>query len=623
MLLVTTRFPTDSRGCSDAPARARTPVGIVDAAVPSTAPFGWAARNGLSNPVLPGNRRHNVKFADTPRRASPGPLAATQPPSTSARVAPDAIFVAIIALATTSLYIRGLGFYSDDWAFWAAAEARSEGGLVTAMLDVGMRTRPVQAVYTATLYGLFGLNPVGYHVVNASVLAAISSLLYLWLRRIGVSRLVAIAIPIVYVSLPHFSTARFWIAAFQANAAVLFLAGCFYADARWIQEPRSRRWSWKMLAVGAVVISALAYEMTAALLVLSPFLAWFATKYLRPTQGRVSGTEFLAGAALNALALVAAVAFKASTTARTGTLEHLHWWLPYAAREAVSVHFGTYGIGLPMTVLQALRYHFDGAALLLSLLVGAAAAAYLHRAQRESGPGLPPRRTWAWLAAVGLGLFAAGYAAVLMTMEIGFHATGINNRTAGAAAVGTAVTLVAVSGWLCTWLPSDRARRLGTIMAFALITAAGTLVTNVIASHWRTATGEQERVIRSLLGALPAPSSGATILLDGFCPYAGPGVVFETKWDVSGMLRLYYGDNSLQGDVLSRSSRATEEGLRTILYDDVINVYPYGDKLFVVRPLQALVTTLSSRAAAEAYMEASAASRDCPEGVAGSGVRIF
>jgi hypothetical protein len=521
------------------------------------------------------------------------------------------------------LYIWGLGFYSDDWAFWAAAEARPERGLVTAMLDVGMRTRPVQAVYMATLYGLFGLSPIGYHIVNALVLAAIASLLYLWLRKVGVSRLLAIAIPLVYVSLPHFSTARFWIAAFQANAAVLFLVGCFYADARWIQEPRRRRWSWKLVAVGAVVLSALAYEMTAALLVLSPLLAWFATKYLRPDQRLVAGKEFLSGAALNALALVAAVAFKASTTARTGTLEHLHWWLPYAGREAISVHFGTYGIGLPLIVLQALRDHFDGAALLLSFLVGAATATYLHRAQLESGSGLLPRRTWALFAAVGVGLFAAGYAAVLLTTEIGFHATGTNNRTAGAAAVGTAVTFVAVSGWLCTWLPSDRARRIGTAVAFALVVGAGTLVTNVIASHWRAASGEQERVISSLLDALPAPSSGATILLDGFCPYVGPGIVFETNWDVSGMLRLYYRDDSLRGDVLTRSSQATEQGLRTILYDDVINIYPYDDELYVVRPLQALLTTLSSRTAAEAYLEASAAGRDCPEGAAGFGVPIF
>src|SRR4030095_11090327 len=98
-----------------------------------------------------------------------------------------------VVLASVVTYVTRLGFYSDDWAFLAVmthADDRSIAGLMDALYDfnVTLRMRPTQMAYQAVLYSVFRLDPFGYHVVNALVLAAMISLLYLVLREIRVPR---------------------------------------------------------------------------------------------------------------------------------------------------------------------------------------------------------------------------------------------------------------------------------------------------------------------------------------------------------------------------------------------------------------------------------------------------
>jgi hypothetical protein len=128
-----------------------------------------------------------------------------------------------------------------------------------------------------------------------------------------------------------------------------------------------------------------------------------------------------------------------------------------------------------------------------------------------------------------------------------------------------------------------------------------------------------------VLERFPTLPAGSTLLLDGLCPFAGPAPVFATGWDTTGMLRLTYGDRTLNGDVVKPNTEATPEGVRTLLFDDVINVYPYGDDLIVLHLGTGESTRLTSRDVARAYLEdASAATRvPCPPYTDGDGAPIF
>jgi hypothetical protein len=293
-------------------------------------------------------------------------------------------------------------------------------------------------------------------------------------------------------------------------------------------------------------------------------------------------------------------------------------------REAVPVHFGELGLALPWKVLRALREHPDAFVLVVGAAIGLATAVHLARVARPDALRAG-RVGWPLLIAMGFVLFGVGYGVTLMTWEIGFHATGPNNRTANAAAIGVGWVFASVIGWICSRMPSERVRGVAFATLIGLLAAGCTILTGTIAGFWERASDRQDVVIRAVLERFPTLPAGSTLLLDGLCPFAGPAPVFATGWDTTGMLRLTYGDRTLNGDVVKPNTEATPEGVRTLLFDDVINVYPYGDDLIVLHLGTGESTRLTSRDVARAYLEdASAATRvPCPPYTDGDGAPIF
>jgi hypothetical protein len=550
----------------------------------------------------------------------------------------DAGFLALLVALSSLTYLRGLGLYSDDWSLLADMHAwpdQSLLGLYRSLLPSGISTRPLQGMLLALLYWLFGLEPLGYHVVNTLMLVSMVVLLYLALRGLGVPRLVALTVPLVFALLPHYSTNRFWIAAFQAPLSVLLYVVSLYADVRFTRTADRVRWLWKFLATLALVGSVLAYEITAGLFLLTPFIVWHAGRRLTLAAGPDGATmtptrppwqwprlALLLGS--NVVALAATVAYKAATTQRTEALGSLLWWIRHSAREATTVAFGSYGIALPAKVVTSLQLHFDPAILALSLVIGLLVWLYLTSSFESGAVRSLARTSWLQLILVGVTAFGAAYSVVLVTFEIGFDTTGMHNRTAMGAALGVAVTFVAVIGWLSAVVRSERTGWRVFRAAVAVLTASGSLLVGTIGAFWVDASRQQQIAIDALRREFDTLAPGSVILLDGICRYSGPGVVFETRWDVTGLLRLEFGERAVAGDVIRPGVEANPDGIRTVLYDDVINVYPYGPQLQVLHVGTGATHTLDSQAAAHHYLTRLAeAGAVCPPGVEGYGARIF
>ena len=98
-------------------------------------------------------------------------------------VAVDALCLAAITIASALPYLTKIGFYSDDWALLADFAAAGRTGDWSEMVAL-FTPRPVQGVYLALLFELFGFAPLGYHIVNTAVLAVSAALLYLLLLRL-------------------------------------------------------------------------------------------------------------------------------------------------------------------------------------------------------------------------------------------------------------------------------------------------------------------------------------------------------------------------------------------------------------------------------------------------------
>ena len=544
----------------------------------------------------------------------------------------DCAFLGLVLLISLILYIHGLGFYSDDWAFLSALSHSGANSLTELFRALyayeNIRQRPLQALHLAWMYRLFGTDPLGYHLINSAVFIAAVSLFYLSLRDLRLPRLVLLTMPLVYGMLPHYSTDRFWVAAFQANVSMALYFASLYADLRALRTARARPWSWKLLSLACLLGSTLAYEVALPLFLFNAVMIWLHARALhipvlsgsreRRSIGAMVGSNFVM--------LLLVLAYKATTTVRTGGIE-----TGYAShlldifKQAVRVDYASLGIGLPYNAGKAvLRHHADSVVLVAGAVLGVAVLAYLYRAVAQSGDERHNAGVWLLVLALSPVVYFLGYAVFVTTSQFMLHKTGIANRISIAAAVGVAMTFTGGAGLACALLPSAWLRRSVFPSAIALLCVCGFLIINVNAKFWIAAYAEQRRVLADIHANITSLPAGSTLILDGVCPYIGSGIVFESSWDLAGALQIIYHDPTLRANVVTPKLRVGEGGLTTSMYGTPHH-HRYGDDLLLYDLRRKTVHRLVDAETTRRYFAArkSDHSAECPEGIEGEGVTPF
>ena len=360
-------------------------------------------------------------------------------------------------MLSSALYVPRLGFTSDDWAFLGSLTTQgdlSAPGRST-QFDFAdyLRPRPVQAAYQTLLYDVFGVNPLGYHVVNAFVLAAMGALCYLLLRELGLPRLPALAVAVTFGLLPHYSTDRFWWAAFGYAAAMALAFVSIWADLVALRSRGVRRWVLKVTALVALALCGLGIEIALPLLVLAVPLLWYRARRL-PTPDRLGrrGTALFLGS--NVLVIAGIVAIKLAFPVGVGVGNSYPLHLARLALGSAATNFGSYGLGLPEAARWAVAT-VDAATLAVGVLLAVAVCAYLGMVGRRDPSSTWSVRRWLLLVVAGLVVYAASYGLFLTNGRILFTSTGINNRVAIAAAVGVALIWVGVAGAVSAAVPAQ------------------------------------------------------------------------------------------------------------------------------------------------------------------------
>ena len=556
-------------------------------------------------------------------------------PAVSSRIAlQDCLFLSLIVSLSVVLYIKGLGFYSDDWHFLGLLSNSSDQSLFGLIGSVfpDTRLRPIQTLYVAVPYWLFGTHPLGYHLINAVVFLLTIMLFYLSLRELLQMRLFMITVPLVYALLPHYSTDRFWYIAFVANLSIGLYFLSLYSDLKGSRAGRVRSLKWRLLSIVSLLCSALAYELILPLFLLNPLLVWRRREGLsKMIPRRDSVRRLLIAPLVGNVLLIALVAGYKILIAKGVSSGFVHKVVIYGdysrhlrrlVTEAIGVNFGSYGIALPIKIWRAVRFYPDPTILLGSVLVAVIIFIYVYRAINRPQTDLPGEACYFKLMGVGLIVFVSGYAIFLTNSNFALATTGINNRLAIAGALGVAILFVAVIGWVSWMLPSPRLRLGLFSLLVALLGGAGFLLNNTIAAFWIAASRQQKETISAVRQQLSALPPETTLILDGVCPYTGPGIVFECYWDVGGMLRTYYHDPSIRGDIAKRNVQASDQGLYTRIYGEK-KYYPYSEKLMLFDVGQNKVYGLKDFEAARLYFQASSPARNaCPDGE-GDGAWIF
>jgi hypothetical protein len=507
-----------------------------------------------------------------------------------ANAAVDCAFLAAVTAVSLLPYIRGLGFYYDDYSVLARMSAAHNSSLVGLYHAVRPATgqRPLQALTFAALYRVFGLHPLGYHIANACLLVAVAALLYLILRELRLPRLVCIALPLVYSTLPNYATNRFWLDAFQINLSSAFYLLSLYAGLRALRAGRVGLAIWLPVAVLCIAGSLLAYEVVYPLFALNVGSMWWMHRRLRE-EGSNGGTGRIAIGAV-AVAVVAVGLAKTALVAQHGQNGYQIGFgagfahhAAYLISGGIKLNFGTYFLAIPYVLWWIVRHKFSAENAAAAVVSGMLALAYLWQVGRRERDSLTASGLWRTLMRVGLLVFVLGYVVFLTNQNVLFRSAGIDNRVNAGAALGLAGIGVGALGWLAA-----RVNWPGRLVVFsvtvACTVATGVFIVDTLGSFWTSAAQRQQALVSGLQqvdGSLPASS---TVILDGVCTELGPAVVFADQWDFRGALQLAYHDPSISADVAAEGLQARPHGVAlemTFLGRSFTRTYPYSRDLLV------------------------------------------
>lgn len=503
----------------------------------------------------------------------------------------DGLFLSgIVALAAVP-YLTGLGFYSDDYAFLAtmsSAETQSWWALFQSlMMSPNLAARPVQAAYLATLYMVFGLSPLPGHVTNLIIFSIGILFFYASLRRLRLPRIYCVALPLVFACLPHYSADRFWFATYQITLSMSLFFLTFYCSVRFVDRSGFERWIWLLLASVAMLTSLMAYEIFMPIFLLIPCIAWLPRIFSLDPKPRLHlrcklwqrsfFTHFLMFFVIILSVALLKLQIHGEHRVWHGNLDEWIGAISWLIKGVLKTTFLEQGLKLPINVATLLRDHWRPEAVLIALTGFAAILGYLISLER---PSLKERHIWEIAALSGLGMlvFVGGYAVFANNFRIGFSPTGMENRVAMASAVGTAIIALSFVLLIERLLPERLSRSFAPCL-ISIGCSVGILINGTLGVLWAEAAQAQREVLTQLTSNLPELPGATTLLLDGICPFVGPGPVFESSWDLKGALQIHYGNLEINADIIKPNVHIGDTGIRTTLYGTLMEHYPYGQLL--------------------------------------------
>ena len=544
----------------------------------------------------------------------------------------DSLMLFGVVLFSALPYLFGLGFYSDDWAFQAMLDHASRqgvGAIFQQLLthDASTFVRPVQVVYLVLGFEMFGRHPLPYHLVNTVVLGLAAVFLYLGLKEIRLGRWLAFVVAVVFGLLPHYSTDRFWIASHQATLSMAFAFIGIYALSRSMRLEASNPARWLALAVLALVLSILSYEVALGLIIASLLITGWRgyVETRKDTQRRFPNLASVAGVA-GVLLLIGMVKTRLQTRIVLShyTFKDLVHLVRHFVVQAIQFNLWTYCLHMPWVLLSLSRHSaLSSAAVGTATILAFLVTAYLWRYMDPSAA--PDWRMCLQLLAMGFVIFGLGFVLFFPNDYYDFSAVGSNSRMVIASALGASCVLVALAGLACSVLKSQVRRARAFSLAIGLICGLNSLAVSGIGYFWVDAASRQAAILSSVATNVRSLPAGSVLLLDGFCRFSGPGVIFETDWDAGGVIQLLLNDSTLSGDVVSRNMRFGDAAVKTSMYGSPEGSYTYGNQLFVYNVKTRTLANLPSRKASNEYLHQMNPTGDsgCPAGQEGFGTKVF
>ncbi len=478
-----------------------------------------------------------------------------------------------------------VGFYLDDWlTFWNLHFAPHNffDLLKASFSDPRMVTRPLQCVYYASTYFLFGDRPLGYHLVNFAFEFLSATFLYLGLKRLSGSRFVATLSALIFLVYPSHDATHYWIGAGLGPGfgLTLYLASfclCMHAFT-------SKRRLLYVMAIATYAMSAFCYEAFLPMLVMS-----FCSVLLLSAENRTESR-------LNTMAYVimwflpfVAVGLVEPIYQRVLLPKMTHVFLSPSGFD-LSYSFNVFVQGLNVSMFNGL-WLFLAQRLrealismnplnfvqLLGVLASATLAIVISYTHDQV---IRYRRLFTasivtFFASYLTFAVAQGYTPVLETMI---------NRVNIGSSVAVSMLLALGIAWLLKHMRISKRRAMATSIIIAMpLLAVMVLADQALSSFWICSWDVQKDIRYLIKQNANQIKDGDCIILANTHRYLMWAPVFDGTWDFQNMLRMTLNKNTVSGGVVSDRLSVDSKEIKDVSAGYLCASYPV-DKVTVLLP---------------------------------------
>lgn len=495
------------------------------------------------------------------------------------------VLLALIECCVFGWTIKTTGFYLDDWIM---LNKLSEGprqwwDLVCYYFinDPRVTIRPVWAVYGATIFSWFGLNPVGYHALNLVLETLSAWLLYACVFRLSRSHpmgFLAAAFLIVY---PVHDSTHYWIVCQCASVSLIFYLASWLAAMAWAERGCKK---FLLATVLCFAISIFEYELFLPLSALTALSVWLKS---RSEKGR--------NTAVISVLHVATVATLVLYQRKLVPLFATAWYHStqfdpklFVSTILTGIHISSPISALAFSATEAAKYvgAIRGADIVSIAMVFALVVFGVWSLSKDSREPIS-FKPLVLLAVVSI---AASFSIFGLNAEYMPTLMTVVNRVNIGATLGWSLLFSGLIVFFMRAVP--RVQLAGGVLA-AVALALFSQADRCIAQPWVVSWKMQHKVFEiAKANAKQFEPNTAVMLLN--CPrYVMWAPVFDGVWDFQSMLQVATGDRDLQGNVVSERLQLSSTGMADISGGYECGRYHFGH-LQVLEPPHGNLIPVSS-----------------------------
>lgn len=449
-----------------------------------------------------------------------------------------------------SQFVSGLGFYIDDWMWLTRNNLNYVPG-------DGYFIRPVEDLYMWLVKSYLSNRPSVAHSVLAALNLFSNILLIVTLRRLGAPLALAVGVGFTFGVSPQYSTNRFMVnMGIQSISLICLLASVNLL----IRAHQQCRFAWKVLLISlasaTTLASALTYEIWLPLLPLAYLIAAWPDSATKTVQRSILVSRLYStlGALIPSIVLIALYK-SALATNRLGNagLEHLtfnpsfpinphlYFYLSVVKRGAL-IHFGSYGLLLPLTISK-LCAQTSALQVVLSVLLGAFATGLVYRTIKAEDLSDKFAKTFLMFGSFS---FLLCYTPCLLTYNYGMSVTGLEDRHQAAPALASILFETGLMIALCRLLERHRLAVFSILLG--VVCGLNSFLSFSISDYWKQSHSVQTQLLNSVKKKVPEIRPDQVLLIDGDFSNVGPAPALPSvyKRNLENALRATYQSANFQ-----------------------------------------------------------------------------